>query len=113
MSEMGKIKLNQDGPLTTRATLFSSLADERRVSFGRLDRLGRDVGVLISYYDDVIFTLAGPDARSGYLIPAGTYQGVCLQATRNGFPYGATQGAVFFDTAEERESHVAKYLKAR
>lgn len=41
------------------------------------------------------------------------YLAVCTQATRNGQPFGATQGWRYFDTEAAREAAVAVYLKRR
>lgn len=80
-----------------------------KVDFGYADSKDRQIGARISR-----FTVSyAPSGRNyGYLAIPGTYAGFQPHASRNGTPFGAIQSVRTFDTAEEREAAIRKYVAA-
>lgn len=78
--------------------------------FGVKDRFGRAIGASVSY---VIATFRPWTSTNHSRSPRepGTYYEVRVQATRDGKAYGAGFNGAMFETAEDRDAYVAKYLK--
>lgn len=79
------------------------------IGFEVKDRFGRELGTKIMTWE-ATFENQPADARSGYSVPAGRYFMFEVHATRNDEDYGASQGWQRFNTVEEREAAINKYL---
>jgi hypothetical protein len=91
-------------------TAPTTLAESKRwVDFPAKDAKGRTIGAHV-YRSTVRFDPV-KDGQAGYRHLPGVYEGLRVQATRNGLPYGASQSWRYFDTAEARDAALAKYLR--
>jgi len=74
------------------------------------DERGRLMGANISRFEaDFIEPLAGATWHSCYAYRGHAF-GFCPHATRNGKNYGAAQSDQWFETAEERDAAIVKYI---
>ena len=78
-------------------------------SFGVSDERGRVIGVVVVTKTET-FALSG--AEYGYYVVPGNYYFAKVQPTRDGAPFGATQGDNRFATAALRDAYVSKRLTA-
>jgi len=74
---------------------------QEHVDFEVSDQRGRAIGALVDTRL-VTFIALPADATNGYRHPAGTFYALCIQATRNGRPYGAGQPHRYFANEAER-----------
>lgn len=81
------------------------------VDFDVRDQRGRAIGAAVTTFM-VTFTALPDGATSGWCHAPGTFFGLCVQATRNGRGYGASQPWRFFATAAERARALAASLTA-
>ena len=77
-----------------------------------VDSRDREIGVLIEKFKSV-FTPIGDGETHGWAREAGTYYGVKPHSTRNASTYGASQSRRYFGSVDERETALAKYMKAK
>lgn len=96
--------------LTSRKTVDGTRTTAH-VDFGVADARGRAIGVRIETAV-VTFAALPADATSGWVRAPGTYYLLCMQATRNGARYGATQPAHYFATDAERTAAMTKMFAA-
>jgi hypothetical protein len=75
-----------------------------------VDSRNREIGVLIEKFIS-IFTPT--DTSYGWTKKAGTYYGFKPHSTRNSQTYGASQERRYFNTPEERDKAVAKYMNTK
>lgn len=92
--------------LTKRTVTVSTTTSN---DFGFLDKRGRKIGAIVTRAT-LDYVPAPEGAYSGYSKAPGTYQGMLVQATRDGKSFGACQSWTSFDTVSEREKAITKYL---
>jgi hypothetical protein len=93
-----------------RTKITEDARDEtQRHDFGARDSKGRVLGARVA-----TGRRAFEEAQEGdgcwWTLSPGVHFYFCPQATRDGKGFGATQGARYFATAEERDTAVARYL---
>ena len=110
MLNVADYKREHPGMIPTTAENYHKDCDEV-IDFGILDQKGRRIGVHIWYFEVDFVGLPGEWEHSFYVHMApGHYLGACMQATRDGKCYGASQKDSHFLTGEERDTAVNKYL---
>jgi hypothetical protein len=95
-------------PLTSRVRVDGTRTHEH-VDFGVADKRGRAIGALVET-ETVTFVPAPVGATSGWHRAPGTFFRLCVQATRNGKEYGASQPDHYFATEAERVAAITKML---
>jgi len=71
----------------------------------------RTIGAMVRRFTRT-FTSPSDPAGAYFAYPEGTYYGLYVSSTRNGYSYGAYVSPRFFDTAEDRDAAAEKYFKA-
>lgn len=94
----------------TRTARITTNETKSFCDFPSRDAKGRTIGAHI-YRSDVEHVVSDGGLRNHYIFPAGRYFGFKPQATRNGASYGACQSLQLFNTIEEREAAIEKYIK--
>lgn len=100
-STIKSTRLNSPDHATTVTTHHFDLRDEK----------GREVAARIIVTEGVEFVPVPEGQNWGYTREPGRYWAVRCQQTRGGKAFGASQGEKFFDTREELDAHVKKYLR--
>lgn len=94
-----------------RTTETNTIIADTAHSYGLVDKQGRAVGCIINTCI-ATFVEAPADYRYGTSSkPAGVYFAFRPQATRDGKRFGPWQTTRYFNTAEERETAIAIYLR--
>ena len=93
----------------TKRTVISK-NDDQHIDFFQLDRAGRRIGIVIE--TGVVEFEDNGRTDGGYNIGPGMYFTACVQATRNGVAFGATQFPKHFKTEEECVAYVSKRISA-
>lgn len=96
------------GPLTTYQTISR---ESDFVHYDHYDAKGRRIGAKITR--SVIEYVPVPEGQTwGNCREAGVYLCACVEATRDGQRYGASQTTMHFTSEDDRERFIAKRLIA-
>jgi hypothetical protein len=102
------IETKETTAMYTKRTVASK--EEQKIPFSYTDAKGRVIGVII----ETAMVVFEDNERNdgGYNFAPGVYFYACVQASRDGVSFGASQYGEHFKSEEERTAYVSKRLSA-